>query len=166
MGLPDREFNQVFIQPQILCGSDATPMQPVIYPLNLLSVQCWEDWRKAFLCNCKTQLSSLVDLDLRSWLLRQFATGDTGKSVSPGKRLWTKGRDPIEGFNSVLRVDCLQGCWLWPHSYHIYTSLTASRESVVVWGCLIEISINRKLQVICGSFAYCTTTILLETFFV
>ena len=41
--------NNVSPQPQIPCGSYATPTQPVIYPLNLPSIQWREDWCKAFL---------------------------------------------------------------------------------------------------------------------
>ena len=50
MGLPHRCRMGL---PQILRGSDATPTQPVIYSLNLPSVQWREDWRKAFLATVK-----------------------------------------------------------------------------------------------------------------
>ena len=38
-------------------------------------------------------------------------------SISPGKRWWTKGWYPREGFNSLCRVDCYRGCWLCVHQH-------------------------------------------------
>ena len=106
--------------------------------LNLSSIHWWKDWCKAFLATAKRTLASLVDLNWRSLLFRQLTSGDTGKSVSPGKWWWTKGRDPGEGLISLFRVDCYQGCWLCPHRYLVHTSVRTSRESVIIRGCLID----------------------------
>ena len=59
-----------------------------------------EDWCKAFLSTAKT-LQPLWLISTRGpSYLGSLPSGDTGKSVSPGKQGWTKGRDPREGFNS------------------------------------------------------------------
>ena len=79
----------------------------------------------------------IYSLLLNSNTNSQFTIGDIGKNVSPGRRWWTKGRDPREGLNSLVRVDCYQGCWLCSHSHTFKTSCTTSRESVVVRDCLI-----------------------------
>ena len=93
-------------------------------------------------------LASLVDRD---------GSGSTSKSVSPGKQEWTKGQDPREDLNSLLKFDCYQDSWLCTHRRLMYTSLTASRESVIVKGnCLIASTtmIILELQFACKCKSY------------
>ena len=97
-------------------------------------------------------LASLVDLDSRSYL-RQFTSGDTGKSVSPGKWWWSKGWNPREGVNSLFRVYCYRACWLCLHRQLIHTSFTASRDFVIVRGFIDNLT---KYLLSPRSFVYST----------
>ena len=84
--------------------------------LNLLSVQWWEDWRIAFLTTAKHISLLWMTLTRGPSFLGSLAVA-TLASVSPGQWWWTKGQDPREGFNSLFRVDCYQGCWLCAHKH-------------------------------------------------
>ena len=80
-GLSHGQFHNVSAQPRIICGSDATPMQPVIHPLNLPGVQ-GRDRCKTFLTTVK--YSSLLWLTSTRGpsFLGSLPSGDTGKRKS------------------------------------------------------------------------------------
>ena len=68
----------IFPLPQIARGFDATPTQPVIYPLNLPSIQWREHWCKAFLTTVKRISFSCLNSAQGPSFLGSLLGGDTG----------------------------------------------------------------------------------------
>ena len=102
----------------------------------LPSVQWRQNWREAFLTTVKHSSLLWLTLTRGPSFLGSLPVG-TLVSVSPGKRQWTKGRDPREGLNSLFRVDCYQGCWLCVHSHRLCGNVTINYERSIIYTFLI-----------------------------